>query len=102
MVFDRNPEVEILSIPLPSECRNLNIDEVKSQKYLGLVIDSQLSFQDHIDYVKSKIAKRIGALYRSKSLLPLNYREMFVNALMLPQIDYLYTYGVRLPNTNLA
>ena len=89
MVFDRNPEVETLSIPIPSECRNLNIDEVKSQKYLGLVIDSQLSFQDHIDYVKSKIAKRIGALYRSKSLLPLKYRKMFVNALMLPQFDYL-------------
>ena len=88
MVFDRKPEVEILSIPLPSECWNLKIDEVKSQKYLGLVINSQSNYHDHIDYVKFKIAKRIGALYRSKSLLALKYREMFVNALMLPRFDY--------------
>ena len=31
----------------------------------------------------------IGALYRSKSLLPTHYRKMFVNALMLPKFDYL-------------
>ena len=42
-----------------------------------------------VDILYKKIAKRIGALYRSKSLLPFKYRKMFVNALMLPQFDYL-------------
>ena len=28
-------------------------------------------------------------MYRSKNLLPLKYRKMFANALMLPQFDYL-------------
>ena len=82
MVFDKNPEVEILLIKLPSECWNQNIEEVKSQKYLG-------SVKNHIDSVKSKIAERIGALYRSKSLLPCKYRKMLVYALMLPQLDNL-------------
>ena len=89
LVFDRNPDMETLSIHLTSDSKILYINEVKSQKYLGLMIDSQLKFQDHVDYVKSKIAKRIGALYRSRSLLPLKYRKMFANALMLPQFDYL-------------
>ena len=51
------------------------------------MIDNQLNFQDRINYVKSKVARRIGALYRSKKLLPLKYRHMFVNALMLPQFE---------------
>ena len=88
LVFDKEPSLEVLNIQIPG-AQSLSINEIKSQKYLGLVIDSQLSFQDHINYVKTKVAKRIGALYRSKSLLPLKYRKMFVNALMLPQFDYL-------------
>jgi hypothetical protein len=31
----------------------------------------------------------VGAIYRSKNLLPLKFRKMFANALMLPQFDYL-------------
>ena len=53
------------------------------------MVDNKLNFHDHIDYIKSKVAKRIGAMYRSKSLLPFKYRKMFANALVLPYNDYL-------------
>ena len=46
--------------------------------------------------------KRIGAMYRSKSLLPIRYRKMFANALMLPQFDYLDTIYNRASKTKLA
>ena len=68
---------------------NIFIQECKVQKYLGLMVDHKLKFSEHIDYIKQKISKRIGAMYRSKKLLPLKYRKMFANALMLPQFDYL-------------
>ena len=43
---------------------------------------------------RKKIQKRIGAMYRGSSLLPIKYRKMFANALMLPHFDYLDTiYG---------
>ena len=100
LIFDRETNAETLTIPIPG-AQSIILNETKSQKYLGLVIDSQLSFQDHIDYVKSKVAKRIGALYRSKSLLPLKYRKMFVNALMLPQFDYLDIIWCRAGKTKL-
>ena len=38
---------------------------------------------------KRKVAKRIGAMYRSKNLLPLEFHKMFAIVLMLPQFDYL-------------
>ena len=53
------------------------------------MVDNKLSFTEHIELVRKKVAKRIGAMYRSKNLLPLKFRKMFANALMLPQFDYL-------------
>ena len=55
------------------------------------MVDHKVSFSDHIEYIKKKVTKRIGAMYRCKNLLPLKYRKMFANALMLPQFDYLDT-----------
>ena len=70
------------------------IKECKSYKYLGLIVDCNLRFDLHVDYIKKKIQKRIGAMYRGSSLLPIKYRKMFANALMLPHFDYLDTiYG---------
>ena len=70
------------------------IKECKSYKYLGLIVDNNLKFDLHVDYIKRKIQKRIGAMYRGSSLLPIKYRKMFANALILPNFDYLDTiYG---------
>ena len=70
-----------------------SIDECKKftkiQKYLGLMVDHKLKFSEHIDYINKKVSKRIGAMYRSIKLLPIKYRKMFANALMLPQFGYL-------------
>jgi hypothetical protein len=68
---------------------SLTIKECKTKKYLGLMVDHKLTFTDHIDYILKKVAKRIGAMYRSKNLMPIKYRKMFANALMLPLFDYL-------------
>ena len=43
----------------------LVICECKTQKYLGLMVDNKLTFYDHIEYIKRKVSKRIGAMYRS-------------------------------------
>jgi hypothetical protein len=53
------------------------------------MIDHKLSFADHVDYVKNKVSKHINAIFKSKSILPLKYRKMFANALVLPVFDYL-------------
>ena len=64
--------------------------------------DNKLNFKSHVDHVIKKVTKRIGAMYRSKSLLPTKYRKMFANALMLPQFDYLDTIYCRANKTKLA
>ncbi len=46
--------------------------------------------------------KIIGAMYESKGLLPIKYRKMFANSLMVPQFDYLDTIYNKAGKTKLA
>ena len=58
------------------------------------MVDNLFKFNIHVDYIKKKIQKRIGAMYRGSTLLPVKYRKMFANSLVLPHFDYLDTmYG---------
>jgi len=41
---------------------NMDLDEVSSFKYLGIVLNNRLSCQDHVDQVFSKINKKLGLL----------------------------------------
>ena len=88
LIFDANENLDAILVETEQNL-TVAIIECKTQKYLGLMVDHRLKFSEHIDYIKKKVSKRIGAMYRSKKLLPLKYRKMFANALMLPQFDYL-------------
>ncbi len=100
MLFDSSEKNDKIIIDLVNT--SFIINECKETKYLGLMLDNKLNFKCHIDYIKKKVMKRIGAMYRSKSLLPVKYRKMFANALMLPQFDYLDTIYNRAGKTKLA
>ena len=90
MTFDNKTNLDQISVTTDNNMSLVIKEEkVRTKKYLGLVLDHGLKFVDHIDYIKKKIAKRIGAMYKSKSLLPIKYRKMFANSLMLPYFDYL-------------
>ena len=84
-----------------SELNPPPLKECKSFKYLGLMVDNNLKFDIHVDYIKKKIQKRIGAMYRGSSLLPVKYRKMFANSLILPHFDYLDTIYGRASKTKL-
>jgi hypothetical protein len=49
---------------------NSLIEKTNVTKYLGLLIDSNLSWSHQFDLVKSKVAPVTGVLYRLRSLLP--------------------------------
>ena len=42
-----------------------------SCKYLGVHLDSKLTFQDHIKYIMSKISRHTGILYKIRDNLPI-------------------------------
>jgi hypothetical protein len=64
------------------------LEREDSYKYLGVIINETLYWADHIDYVRTKLAKRLGIFKRIKHLLPFHARLLVVNSLILPLLDY--------------
>ena len=46
-----------------------SLNKVISAKYLGVIIDYKLNWIDHIAYIKNKISKGIGIMYRARNFL---------------------------------
>ncbi|KAK3094300.1 hypothetical protein FSP39_000043 [Pinctada imbricata] len=70
------------------------IDNLTSDKLLGVYIDNYLQFDKHIDEVCKAITQKIALLRRIKKYLGLQHRVLYYNAYILPSIDYCLTiYG---------
>ena len=46
------------------------IDYASSIRFLGLIMDDKLKFNNHINLIKEKISKNAGVLYRLKQVVP--------------------------------
>jgi len=65
-----------------------SIEEVKEIKYLGVVIDTKLKFQGHINHVSKKLAKNIGFLQRSCRQLSTKYKISVYKTIIEPHFIY--------------
>ena len=59
-------------------------------KYLGVVLDDTLSFNDHVDYVRMKVSKILGMFSRIRPSLTLTLEaaNRLYKAIVLPVLDY--------------
>ena len=60
------------SVPshLPTlKINNHDIERVNTMKFLGVLLDDNLSWKEHIKYLENKIAKNIGLMYTAKPFL---------------------------------
>ena len=53
----------------PLVFNNANVSSCESQKHLGILLDSKLSFEEHYKTILSKINRSIGLLRNLQSLL---------------------------------
>jgi hypothetical protein len=64
---------------------NILLETIKETKFLGMIIDSNLTWKNHVSYTSKKIAKSIGVLSRArqflsqKSLLQIYYSFIYPN-----------------------
>ena len=75
-------------IKLELKIDNINIEYVN---FLGLTIDSHLTWENHTINVSNKCLIIIGTLNRIKYFVPLNVRLMLYNALILHHLNYCVT-----------
>ena len=65
-----------------------DIEFVDAFDYLGIVIDKNLSWNDHIARVSLKVSKVLGVMSRMKNILPKEVLLILYNSLFLPYISY--------------
>ena len=66
-----------LPLLLPSLLiKKREMQRVKSIKFLGVLLDENLSSKDHIKYIENKVAENIGLLYRAKLFLDKNSLQL--------------------------
>ena len=64
---------------------------VDKTKFLGVMIDEYLSFSPHIQYIKGKISRSLGILYKCKKFFKDSTLVMLYNAFIYPYFTYCVT-----------
>ena len=67
---------------------NHQLTQVNSAKYLGVIIDHKLDWIEHISYVKSKMSKGIGIMYKARQFLTKKALLMLYHAYIYPYMTY--------------
>ena len=67
---------------------NITLSKVSSIKYLGVIVDHKLNWIDHITYVKSKISKEIGIMYKARRYLNKISLKNLYHAYIYPYLTY--------------
>ena len=75
---------------------NIDIDGNKVSYYqniklLGVNIDSQLTFNDHISEICKKVSQRVGVMTRLRNLIPTPAKLQLYKAAVLPYLTYCST-----------
>ena len=69
-LFHKPSRVDDVLLKLPNlSINNQEIKRTSYTKFLGVILDENLSWKEHLKYTENKIAKSIGLIYKAKSFL---------------------------------
>ncbi|KAL0851343.1 hypothetical protein ABMA28_007163 [Loxostege sticticalis] len=80
---------------------NEKLNKKSSEKYLGLILDKQLNWKQHIEKIKNKLISLAGILRGIAKCLPRKIKFVIYNSLIKPHIDYLIEIWGTANKTNL-
>ena len=82
--LDQNPE----STPYAIVIDQKEVRRVKLVKYLGMIVDDKLTWNQHVDYISSKITRNIGILKRVRHFIPKESLLLLYHTLIEPYFKY--------------
>lgn len=83
-----HPPQKKIAHPITLSINGKIIKEVKSIKYLGVLMDSHLNWKDHIFHVTKKISKSIGILSKLRHYVSTNTLVQMYYAFVYPFLTY--------------
>ena len=91
---------EDLSLDIKTR-NNTKLDQTLSHKLLGVHLDQDLNFDEHVDSMCNKLSKRIGLLRSIKHLLPKQERIILYNSIIKPILMYGSVVWTKTSNENI-
>ena len=67
---------------------NHSIERQKVNKFLGILIHKNLTWKDHIKYVKQKVSKGIGIMYKTRHIVDQNNLKQLYFAFINSYLSY--------------
>ena len=64
------------------------LSNTASLKFLGIEVDENLNFKNHVGNICTKISKTVGLLFRLGHYLPMDALKTLYNSLIFPRLDY--------------
>ena len=68
-----------------------NIEQVKEHKMLGVVIDSELTWNQHLELTIKKLSRNVFLLTKLKKYVQYRHLRMFFNAQVMSHLNYAST-----------
>ena len=67
---------------------NYDIEQVYHFKFIGLVLNYNLTWHNHTNYIATKVARVIGIMYRLKHTYPKSVLQILYSTLIFPHFTY--------------
>ena len=88
VVMPISPPSLASSVQIDVSCDEKILKQVSSHKCLGLIVDSRLSWEEHVNSAVSKASQRIGCLWRIRRQISPKARRLFFLAVIQPCLEY--------------
>ena len=89
-LFHSSRKSDNMPLRLPKlEINGINIEREKVTKFLGVLLDENLSWKEHINSIKTNISKNIGLLYKARYFVT----KKSLNQLYFSYINSYLTYA---------
>ena len=93
------PQLQTSSPEIPVQIASSSLNATSSVKYLGILIDSKLTFTEHLKKVENKLARATGILSKLQTTLPPKSSLKLYYTLFHPHLLYgLIVWGSTYPS----
>ena len=96
-----NPKPKTVAPTIKLAINRQEITKVEETKFLGVIIDSKLSWKPHIHYISKKVAKSVGIISKARKLLDHKSLKTLYYSFVHPYLIYCNIAWGNAPNTTL-
>ena len=89
MIFS-HPHKKIFDQSIELYLNGDSVSRVNDITFLGVIIDENMSWRPHTEYISTKVSKTIGILLRARQMIYGHTLQLLYNALIKPH----FTYGI--------